>query len=81
MLEAEKRAPALAERRHALNAIIRERFRFVDIAAAFEEEDKFFDPDGLHLTKSGYSKIAKLVLPACKDAAAVPKGKKKKTKS
>ena len=55
--------------------LIRERFRSVDVAAAFEEEDKFFDADGLHLTRSGYGRIAKLVLPACKEAA-----KRKKTK-
>ena len=75
MLTAEKLAPGLRDRRHALNALIRERFRAVDVAAAFEEEEKFFDADGLHLSKSGYGRIAKLVLPACKEMT-----KSKKTK-
>jgi len=80
MLAAERRAPALTERRRALNALIRARFRFVDVAAAFEEDaaEKFFDADGLHLTKSGYGKVAKLVLPACKEAAAAAAAKGKR---
>lgn len=66
----EVRTATLADRRRALNAAIRSTYVHADVAADFEDDDAsvFYDPDGLHLTKAGYAKLARVVLPALRAA-------------
>ena len=70
MPAAETRSPSLTARRFELNERLKadERFICADVAAGFEEDDGAYDPDGLHLRKGGYAKLAKLAYPALRQA-------------
>ena len=61
---------SLTARRFELNGRLKadERFICADVAAGFEEDDGAYDPDGLHLRKGGYAKLAKLAYPALRQA-------------